>query len=305
MPTTILEPEHILTAQNQLGETPIWVPEENALYWVDWGNGPIYRYEPASGQFDTFELDIPVTAIARRSKEEWVVIAQNGLYLWKPQSNHTRPIAGPPDPDRPELCFNDGAVDRQGRLLVGTVNMQDVFAPDGSLYRLDPDGSLHLLDTGYATANGIGISPDGKTVYVTDMRQHQIIALDYDTDSGTVSNRRQFAYVPEDEGMPDGLIVDADGYVWSGHWDGWKLTRYAPDGGIERQIDFPVQHVISFAFGGKDLNELFITTAWWGFTEEEREQKPLAGDLFRIQLDVRGLVEPVFGGTTQIEGDQS
>ena len=194
------------------------------------------------------------------------------------------------------MCYNDAAVDRQGRLLVGTVNMQDPFTPDGSLYRLDPDGSLHKLDTGYATANGIGVSPDGRTVYVADQRHSQIIVLDYDTVNGTVSNHRLFACLPDGEGMPDGLIVDAEGFIWSGHWDGWRLTRYDPDGRIERQVRFPVQHVISFAFGGRDLDELFVTTSSWDFGDEEKKQQPWAGDLLRLRPGAKGLVEPAFAG---------
>lgn len=290
------EPEHLVPAQNQLGETPIWASEEKALYWVDWGGGPICRFEPATGKFTTFPVSVPVTALARRAAGRWIAIAQNGLYEWDPKTNVTQLLVGPPEPDKPEICYNDAAVDRQGRLLVGTVNMQDPFAPDGSLYRLDPDGSLHEIDTGYATANGIGFSPDGRTVYVADQRHGQIIVLDYDTVKGTTSQRRLFASVPDEEGTPDGLIVDAEGFVWNGHWAGWKLTRYDPAGKIERQIRFPVQHVISFAFGGKDLDDLFVTTAWWGFSEEERKQQPWAGDLFHVNTGVKGLLEPAFAG---------
>lgn len=290
------EPEHLVSSQNQLGETPIWAPEENALYWVDWGGGSTCRFEPATAKFTTFPVSVPVTALARRVSGRWIAIAQNGLYTWDPTTNETTLFVGPPEPDKPEMCYNDAAVDRQGRLLVGTVNMRDPFTPDGSLYRLDLDGSLHEIDTGYATANGIGVSPDGRTVYVADQRHRQIIVLDYDIVKGTTSNRRVFASVPDDEGMPDGLIVDAEDFVWSGHWAGWKLTRYDPAGKIERQIRFPVQHVISFAFGGKDLDELFVTTAWWGFSDEERKQQPWAGDLFRVNTGVKGLVEPAFAG---------
>ena len=174
--------------------------------------------------------------------------------------------------------------------------MQAPFAPAGSLFRMDTDASLHELDTGYATANGIGISPDGSTVYVADQRHNKIMILDYDTDSGTVSNRRLFARVPDEDGMPDGLIVDSEGYIWNGHWAGWKLTRYDPDGKIERQIRFPVEHVISFAFGGKDLDELFFTTAWWGYTDEERQRQPRAGDLFRLKTEYKGLEDHAFAG---------
>jgi sugar lactone lactonase YvrE len=290
------ELEHLVPAQNKLGETPIWVPEEGALYWVDWGGQPTCRYELATGQLLTFPVNLPVTALARRAAGGWVAIAQNGLYLWDPKTNGYKLLVGQPEPDKPEICYNDAAVDRQGRLLVGTVNMQDPFTPDGSVFRLDRDGSLHKIDTGYATANGIGFSPDGGTVYVTDERGHQIIVLDYDTVSGTTRNRRVFARVPDEEGMPDGLIVDAEGFIWSGHWGGWRLTRYDPDGKIERQIRFPVEHVISFAFGGQDLTELFVTTAWWGFDEAQRKQQPWAGDLFRLRPGVAGLVEPAFVG---------
>jgi sugar lactone lactonase YvrE len=237
-----------------------------------------------------------VTALARRASGGWIAIAQNGLYAWDSISNVYKLLIGPPKPGKPDICYNDGAVDRQGRLLVGTVNMQDPFSPEGSLYRVDPDGSLHELDTGYATANGIGLSPDGGTVYVADQRHNQIMVLDYDTDRGIVSNRRLFARVPDEDGMPDGLIVDADGFVWSGHWAGWKLTRYDPDGKIERQIPFPVEHVISFAFGGKDLDRLYVTTAWWGYSDDERKSKPLAGDMFHLKTGVKGLIEPAFAG---------
>ena len=290
------KPEHLLSVQNRLGETPIWVPEENALYWVDWGGQPSCRFELDTSEFTTYPVTVPVTALARRDSGGWIAIAQNGLYAWDPKANDFEILTGPPEPQKPQMCYNDAAVDRQGRLLVGTVDMDDPFLPDGSLYRLDPDGSLHELDTGYATANGIGISPDGRTVYVADQRHNKIMVMDYDTEKGTVSNRRLFARVPDEEGMPDGLVVDAEGFIWNGHWAGWKLTRYDPDGKIERQIRFPVEHVISFAFGGKDLDELFVTTAWWGFTDEERKQRPWAGDLFRVKTDVKGLIEPAFAG---------
>ena len=286
----------LVTVQNRLGETPIWDPEEKALYWVDWGGMPLCRYDPKKGNFRTFPVHESITAIARRVSGGWIAVAQNGLFAWDEEMDDCQLLVGPPDPLNPDICFNDCAVDRQGRLLVGTVNMKDVFSPDGGLYRVDSDFSLHKLDTGYATANGIGLSPDGRTVYVTDMRHHRIIALDYDIQGGTVSNRRIFAEVPEEEGMPDGLIVDSEGYVWSGHWDGWKLTRYDPNGCIERQIEFPVQHVISFAFGGEKLDDLYVTTAAWGLSEDDKVEQPLAGDLFLIHPGVKGLIEPLFEG---------
>ena len=131
---------------------------------------------------------------------------------------------------------------------------------------------------------------------MADQRKWEIVALDYDPLTGAASHRRTFARLPKEEGQPDGLIVDAEGFIWNGHQGGWKLTRYDPDGKIERQVRFPVQHVISFAFGGKDLDELFVTTMSWGLEEEQRKQQLWAGDLFRVKTDVKGLVETAFAG---------
>jgi sugar lactone lactonase YvrE len=195
---------HLVSSQNRLGETPIWEPKENALYWVDWGGKPTCRFDFGTEKFSTFPVTLPVTSLARRASGGWIAIAQNGLYGWEPGTNEYKLIHSLAQPSRPEIGYNDAAVDRQGRLLVGTVNNNDPFLPEGSLYRLDPDGSFHELDTGYATANGIGLSPDGRTIYVADQRHRQIIALDYDTVKGTTSNRRIFARVPDNEGMPDG-----------------------------------------------------------------------------------------------------
>ena len=290
------EPQHLVPAHNKLGETPIWAPEEAALYWVDWGGQPSCRYELEKGKLTTFPVSLPVTALARRASGGLIAITLHGLYAWDPKTNQYNLLVGPPQPEKPQICYNDAAVDRQGRLLLSTFNLQDGFLPEGSLYRLDLDGSLHELDSGYATANGIGFSPDGRTVYVSDQRHGQVIVLDYDTVSGTTSNRRVFARVPPEEGMPDGLIVDAEGYIWVGHWAGWRLTRYDPNGNIERQIRFPVEHVISFAFGGKDLDELFVTTSSWDFGEKEWKQQPFAGDLFSVKTGIKGLIEPAFAG---------
>jgi sugar lactone lactonase YvrE len=292
----VSELQHLLPVQNQLGESPIWQPGEKALYWVDWGGNPIYRYEPATGRYQAFEVDRPVTALARRAAGSLVAISYRSLDIWDHATNEFTPVVGLADPERPQIIYNDAVVDRQGRLLVGTLNWDDPWAPEGSLYRLDPDGSLHQIGTGYATPNGLGLSPDGETLYLTDMRHRQILVYDYDTAAGTIHNRRLFVDVPEEQGMADGLIVDADGYIWSAHWEGWKLTRYDPQGKVEREIKFPVQLVICCAFGGDDLDDLYVTTAWWGFEEEQRKAQPKAGDLFRIKLDVKGLVEPAFKG---------
>jgi sugar lactone lactonase YvrE len=287
--------QHLLSVQCEVGETPIWIPDEQALYWIDIEGPRVHRYTPADGQTQAWDLDMPITALARRTGGRWILATKTGLAFWDQQANECEFIVDP-TADQPDLRFNDTAVDRQGRLLAGTLNQKQFDAPDGAIYRLDADRSIHTLDTGLAVANGIGFTRDGKTVYVTDMFHSRILVYDYDTDAGTVANRRTFVDVPPDAGFPDGLIVDADDHVWSAHWAGWRVTRYDPQGQIEREIKMPVANATCMGFGGPEMDELFITTAWFLMSDEDRQAQPQAGDLFSVKTDVRGLVEPEFVG---------
>ena len=128
------------------------------------------------------------------------------------------------------------------------------------------------------------------------MFHHRILAYEYDGRTGKIGKRRVFAKIPKERGMPDGLIVDAEGYVWSCHWGGWCVTRYDHSGMIERVMELPVSNVTCCAFGGDDLTDLYITTAWKGLSEEERDSQPLAGDVFMVKTDIQGLLEPKFTG---------
>jgi len=289
------EIEHLISVQDEVGETPIWIPDEHAIYWIDMEGNAVHRYDPATGERADWALDAAVTALGRRASGGWILATKTGLMFWNQETNTTEFIADP-TADREAIRFNDIAVDRQGRLLAGTANVQEYDAPDGVIYRLDPDLSLHQIDDGYAVSNGIGFSPDGRTLYVSDSFGNKIVVMDYDTETGTASNRRTFADVPSEEGLPDGLIVDADGFIWNAHWAGSRITRYDPDGKIERRIPMPATNVTCLGFGGAEMNELYITTAWFFMTEEQRQAEPQAGDVFRIKTDVTGLVEPEFAG---------
>jgi sugar lactone lactonase YvrE len=289
------EAQHLLTVQNVAGESPIWVPEEKALYWVDCEGRKLFRLDTGTGRHQVFQAELPVTAIGRRAKGGWITATKKGLAFWDAQSNRFRFIVDPEAGHADHRC-NDAAVDRQGRLWVGTMNQKDLFADTGSLWRLDPDLQLHKMDTGFAVPNGIAVSPDDRTLYVTDMFHGKIVAYDFDAPSGAIRARRDFARVPKDAGVPDGLIVDAAGYVWSAHWGGWRATRYAPDGTVDREVRLPAANVTCMAFGGEDLSELYLTTAWFFLSEEDRRKQPWAGDLFRLKTQVRGLTEPLFAG---------
>jgi sugar lactone lactonase YvrE len=289
------KPENFLNVQDEMGETPVWEPSEKALYWIDIAGERIHRYDSSIKKCETFKAGMPVTAIARRASGGWLTITKSGLAYWEPGANKFNYITDP-FKNEPDFSFNDGAVDRQGRFLLGSYNNKVLDAAEGSLYRMDVDGTLHELDTGLKAPNGIGLSPDGNRLYVTEMFNHKILLYDYDTKTGTVSNRATFTDVPESAGMPDGLTVDSLGFVWSAHWEGSRVTRYNPEGKIDMEIKVPAEIVTCVGFGGDDLDELFITTAWYGLDQENRTKQPQAGDLFRVKTGIKGLAEPEFLG---------
>ncbi len=287
--------ERVLPITNQLGESPIWVADEGALYWIDIDERRVFRFHASTGTYDSFDVDTRITALAARASGGFVIAAANGFAFWDPQTQDLNFI-GDPEADKPTNRFNDGAVDRQGRFWAGTLNEADFEAADGSLYRLDPDGSIHMMEAGIAESNGIGWSPDNRTMYFTETMRRLIWAYDYDPAAGAISNRRPFVHISGEDIYPDGLTVDSQGFVWGAQWGGWNVTRYDPTGKVERVVRLPAQQVTSCVFGGENLDELYITTAWTGLDQEARKGQPSAGALFRIKVDVQGIAEPKFAG---------
>jgi len=168
--------------------------------------------------------------------------------------------------------------------------------PVGALYRLSPDGTCDKIEDGIQIPNALCWSPDSKVMYFADSYRKCIWAHDYDIDSGTMSNRRVFAEIPGDGGSPDGATVDAEGFLWNAQMFGGRVTRYAPDGSVDRVVELPVPQVTCCAFGGADMETLFVTTASVQMTLEEVADQPLSGALFAVDVGVRGLPEPEFGG---------
>jgi sugar lactone lactonase YvrE len=222
-----------------------------------------------------------------------VLLSPYGVSLWEPSSNRCH-FLGNPVADKPHLQFCDCTVDPHGRLIAGTFNADRFEAPDGAYYRLDGDLSFHEIDRGIVFTNGIAFSLNGKTMYGAEMFARRILAWDYDPEQGTVSRRRVLAELEPDAGYPDGVIVDAEGFLWVGHWAGFRVSRYSPEGKIERVIRLPVPTATCLAFGGVNLDELYITTAYKGLSEEQRKASPQSGDLFRVRPGLKGLVEPCF-----------
>ncbi len=290
------EVEHVLDIKNKLGEGPVWNPTEQALYWVDIERNRFYRMDPTTRKYEVFDVSVPVGVLALRASGGLVMATKNGFAFWDRQ--HGLRFISDPEAEKPHTRFNDGAVDCRGRFWAGTMcGLPEMCeAPEGSLYRLDPDSSIHRMETGLKISNGIGWSPDNKVMYLTDSPQYMIYAYDFDAASGSIENRRPFIHTSDEEGVPDGLAVDSEGCIWSARWGGWKITRYDLSGKVERAIQLPVQYPTSCAFGGEHLDELYITSAWTALSEEQKKQQSYAGDLFRVKTNIKGLEKPKFVG---------
>jgi sugar lactone lactonase YvrE len=287
--------EHVLTIHNSLGEGPVWNADEQLLYWVDINNSCYFRLNPLTGTHERIDVGVKIGVLALRASGGLVMAVRDGFAFWNPQEQALSYIAKPWE-DLPHVRFNDGAVDCGGRFWAGTMNEDETGEILGRLWRLDPDGSVHEMETLIGTSNGIGWSPDNRTMYFTDSRLHIIYAYDFDAATGAIVNRRTFVYTPDEPGVPDGLTVDSEGFVWSACWDGAKIVRYDPDGKVERVIATPALRTTACTFGGPNLDELYITSALTGLTEEQKVQYPLSGDLFRLKTDVKGLPKYKFGG---------
>lgn len=289
------EVERVLAVANPLGEGPLWHAEEGVLYWVEMEDRKVFRFNPATGHHESFAVEPAITALAARTSGGFLAAVTTGFAFWDIATQELI-LVGNPEADKPTNRFNDGAVDRQGRFWAGTLNKVQFDAPHGSLYCLSPDQSIRRMETDIAECNGIGWSPDNTTLYLTETMRRLIWAYDFDPSTGMISNRRPFAEISQPNVYPDGLAVDSEGFVWSAQWGGWNVTRYDPSGKIERVIRLPVQQVTNCAFGGPNLDELYITTARTGLSQEEMTRQPWAGDLFRARLGIKGIPEPKFAG---------
>jgi sugar lactone lactonase YvrE len=285
--------EVALDVRAELGEGPIWDDRRQRLLFVDIMRGHVHEFDPAAGTDRIVEFPWPVGAVALHENGDWVLAAADGFYAANPETGEPRVIVAV-EADRPGNRMNDGYVDARGRFWAGTMGMHKVRNA-GTLYRLDPDGSVSPMVTGVSTSNGIDWSPDNRTAYYVDTPTGRIDTFDFDLFRGVLSHRRPFVEIASADGFPDGLIVDAEGFVWLCLWKGAAVRRYSPDGRLDRTIPMPVTQVTKCAFGGPDLDQLFVTTAWIGLTEAERAEQPLAGALFRIRPGVKGRAVNRFG----------
>jgi sugar lactone lactonase YvrE len=278
----------------KLGEGPLWIAEENSIYWVDIGKKQVHRLNVGNGERHSWRFPVAVTSLAVRQAGGFVGTIPDGFAVINLTTQTIEPIVLP-EADLPGNRFNDGKVDGNGRFWAGSMANNGEQAT-GSLYRLDPDQLLHKMDSPYIISNGPTFSADGHTLYHTDSVRKTVFAFDLYED-GSIGGKRPFLQLTDPaEGAPDGMTVDSENCLWLAHYGGARLTRYSPTGQEFQVVPLPVPNVTSCTFGGQNLDTLYITTASQGLSPSELEQYPLAGSLFAYQPGVTGLPTPQFAG---------
>lgn len=278
-------PELIADYRCATGEGPLWHPMESRLYWADIPRGRLFRCDPYSRRHET--------VYEGRVVGGFTIQADGSLLLFMDDCAVAVLRNGALDfvvdgiPEQRGNRFNDVIADPRGRVFCGTMPH-----PDGrpaTLYRMDTDGSLTAVLNGVGLSNGMGFTVDQTAMYHTDSPARTIHKYDYDAETGELSNRRVFVRTPEDAdgSIPDGMTVDAADCVWSARWDGSALYRYNPNGAEMARIGFPARKVSSAIFGGRDLTDIYVTTAGG----DKPNEGAGAGALFRLNAGARGKPE--------------
>ncbi len=293
-----MQAELIVDARNAVGECPVWVPEENALYWVDIPAGGLQRWSADSGHVHSWKAPQMLACITRHRDGGWVAGMESGFFHLHPHNdgsldNH---LLAHVEHARSDMRLNDGSCDRQGRFWASSMVLNmGANVSDGALYRYSggQHGPLEAQLGGFIVPNGLGFSPDGRTMYLSDSHPlvQQIWAFDYDVDSGTPSNRRLFVDMNQFPGRPDGAAVDAEGCYWICGNDAGLIHRFTPDGRLDRSLAVPVKKPTMCAFGGSRLDTLFVTSIRPG---DDHDGQSLAGGVFALNPGVTGLPEPQF-----------
>jgi D-xylonolactonase len=275
-------PECIWPLAAELGEGPIWW--NRALWFVDIKQDRIHCFDPVTRTGKSWNAPVAPGFLAPLRSGKFIAGTKTGLSIFAPDTGRFDDLMAV-EPDRPGNRLNDAAVDANGRLWFGSMDDAECD-PTGRLYCLGREG-LKMMDTGYVITNGPAFSPDGKIFYHTDTLERTIYAFDLGS-GGEISNKRVFARVEDGAGYPDGSVVDAEGCLWTGLFGGWAARRYSPKGELLGAVRFPVSNITRLAFDGTIV---YATTAWKGLDAAAREAQPLAGGLFRFEVETPGLAQ--------------
>lgn len=279
-------------ADNLVGECPLWHVGERALYWVDTRRPSLQRLNPDSS-VEVWAMPHKIGSFVFRRRGGLIAAMQIGFCELDLEPLSVRPIVDP-EPDKPDNRMNDGKCDRRGRFWCGSRDPSD-DTPGGSLYRLDPDFTCTRMDSGFIISNGMAFSPDDRTLVFADSTGEVAYAYDFDLESGSISNRRDYIRTEWAPWIIDGATFDQEGYYWCALIRDGAIGRFDPEGRLDRLIRMPVQHPTMCNFGGDNLDILYVTSGHIFLTPDQKAANPDAGSLF-AGLGVRGVPEPFFAG---------
>ena len=268
------------------------MPGEQALYWLDIKGRKIFRLSE-DGELSQWPTPFRVGSIAPRASGGFIAGTDQGIAEIDLTAGRLQ-ILFNPEENLPSNRFNDGKVDRSGRFWAGTMDDSELEA-SGTLYRFDSDLNWSAVDRDYKVTNGPAFSPDGRLMYHNDSARQVTYAFDLDS-GGNAANRRTFLQFSEGDGYPDGMTVDAQGCLWIAFWDGTCLRRFSPEAELLETVEMPVSRPTSCAFGGPNLDRLYITSASIGLDETAVRMQPNAGGLFMFTPGVQGIADVPFAG---------
>lgn len=294
-PSDDLNAALVLDAKAMLGEGSIWHPKEKKLYWVDIEGKMLHIYDPATGKDKELLVGSRIGTVVPVKKGGAMVALQNGIHTIDTKTGKLTFITNPL-PDTAKLRFNDGKCDPSGRFWVGTLAL-DARRKGAVLYRMDNDKSIRIMLDSVSISNGIVWTKDKKTMYYNDTPTGTVQAFDYDDKTGTITNRRIVIKIPRGGGGPDGMTIDSEDKLWIALWGSGTVCRYDPLTGEKLQtVKVAAPNVSSCAFGGENLETLYITTARAWVSEEKLKQFPLSGGLFAVKPGVKGVRAEFYKG---------
>ena len=286
--------ELIVDCKNEHGEGIFWNPSDGRIWWTDIQGRALWSFDPVTTQSASIPMEDRVCCFAPRAAGGLIVAYSDQVVLFDPETKKET-LVTLFEPENPETRLNDGRTDRQGRLVVGGMN-EVSGKPDSSVISIDGNLKVQTLIDQISCANSICFSPAGNTMFFADTPDREILAFDYDEDRGTLTNKRLHASFKQEPGLPDGSCVDAEGGVWNAEWEGHRVVRVAPNGTIDHVIDVPVWKPTCCAFGGPNLDTLFITTSRLMSDEAALKKEPSAGGLFAVKPGIRGVIDTPFKG---------
>ncbi len=274
--------ECVIDHSSLLGEGPVWDARNSCICWLDILNGTIHQFSTITNQHNVLEVGQMIGCIALTTDGNFIAGLKEGIG-WIDRHSGKVEILTQPEQDLPGNRFNDGKCDPAGRFWAGTMALSEEQHA-GNLYMVHHDRSIQKKKTAVTISNGLTWNQDAKSMYFIDTPTYKVLAFDFDLKTGDITNEHVVIEIQEKDGAPDGMTIDNEGMLWIAHWGGWQVSRWNPHSGKKlMHITLPVEKVTCCTFGGKHLNDLYITTARIDLSDAELQQQPLAGSLFVIR----------------------